>query len=140
MNLVKENIDFKRGQDSKKALDVGMTNKRYYDEIVNKLHNYGFKMGWQAKNYPGSIYIPFSDGAEEFKIMFNKDRDEWVLKKVPDDNTSDRLLTPKISGFDEFWKEAMIALKEYYQEVINYHKSGINHNQSFLDKIEGDES
>ena len=75
--LIKENIDFKRGQDSKKALDVGMTTKRLFDSTESLLKTAGF----QPHALPpekDAFFIPFNDYSIHYINRFGEK--EWIFK------------------------------------------------------------
>jgi|GEM_PF-2466483 hypothetical protein len=56
MNLVRENINFERGQDPKKSMDIGMTTERKMDYVCQKCKEFGIDLEWK-KTSNGEIEL-----------------------------------------------------------------------------------
>ena len=95
--LVKEYIDFKRGQDSKKSLSIGLEglkntiiSKVYVESKVEELRGEGFDVTFQINEYNGDIYEldidelddhDNPDGKSWMVSFLNFDQRKWFDKK-----------------------------------------------------------
>ena len=58
MNLVRENINFERGQDPKKSMDIGMTTERKMDYVCQKCKEFGIDLeGKKTSNGEIELYV-----------------------------------------------------------------------------------
>ena len=127
MNLVKENIEFKRGQDSKKALDVGMTLDHYFNDTLQRLKS--MRISNRPDKSSGSFYIRLGGtGHEDFVLQYNHNTGKWILRR-------NDWQFYESTDYEDFWKNGIDKLEKYHKDKAREYRDLMREHEYHLEDI-----
>jgi len=134
MNLVRENINFERGQDPKKSMDIGMTTERKMDYICQVCKEFGIDLKW-GNTLAGEIELFVRDSPNHVTVYSvydpqTEEFDNWNFPKTKSVERSIKQILlgeyEDIDGVIQTLEENLInikRIKEFAKDEISSRKT-----------------